>query len=478
MITPNLEALAALLITLGAVVTLAWKFRQARNSGPLALGAWLQSVILVSPWLVFFGLAAAGINLGLAVMLLLLLIATGLYVWLGRRARRLEPQPSPTEGLSVPVAPLSPVEAIPDADLQLMRGIFSPDTFFATETLAQPQGVIFKGNLRGAPEFTYTQLSERLQGVLGNQYRLFLIPDPEGKPTVAILPRRSDPQPTGRVPQLLALGLAGSTFFTCAETVGLFLGFDLVEEPARFSQVLPLTLAVLGVLGAYEGGRRWAAARHGLRLSPPFFLPSWQIGSFGALTRFETLLPDPRALFDVSFSGPLAAALASGGLVVAGLFLSRPDSPFQVPTEFFQGSILVGLLARLVLGPLHTTFTPIHPLVVMGWMGLVLTALNLMPAGQLDGGRVVLAVYGRKTASRTTVATLVVLALASLVNSVALYWGAVIIFLRRDLERPSLNELVEVNDTRALLGLAGLFLMFTILFPLAPGLALRLGIGA
>ena len=119
----------------------------------------------------------------------------------------------------------------------------------------------------------------------------------------------------------------------------------------------------------------------------------------------------------------------------------------------------------------------IHPLVVIGWLGLVITAINLMPAGQLDGGRIVQSIYGRKTAGRTTVATLIVLGIATLANPLALYWAIVILVLQRNLERPALNELVEPNDARAALGLLVLFLMAATLLPLTPGLAGRLGIG-
>ena len=100
-----------------------------------------------------------------------------------------------------------------------------------------------------------------------------------------------------------------------------------------------------------------------------------------------------------------------------------------------------------------------------------------MPAGQLDGGRIVQSIYGRKTAGRTTVATLLVLGIATLANPLALYWAIVILVLQRNLERPALNELVEPNDARAALGLLMLFLMAATLLPLTPGLAGRLGIG-
>jgi membrane-associated protease RseP (regulator of RpoE activity) len=154
---------------------------------------------------------------------------------------------------------------------------------------------------------------------------------------------------------------------------------------------------------------------------------------------------------------------------------------FSYPAQFFQGSILVGTLARVFLGAsLQTNLVDVHPLMIVGWLGLVVTALNLMPAGQLDGGRVVQAIYGRKTARRTTIATLVVLGIVALVNPanpIVLYWAIVILFLQRSLERPSLNEITEPNDTRAILALLALFLMVATLIPLTPALAVRLGIG-
>ncbi|MDB9457408.1 site-2 protease family protein, partial [Dolichospermum circinale CS-545/17] len=107
----------------------------------------------------------------------------------------------------------------------------------------------------------------------------------------------------------------------------------------------------------------------------------------------------------------------------------------------------------------------------------VITALNLMPAGQLDGGRIVQAIYGRKTAGRTTFVTIVLLAIVSLGNPLAMYWAILILFLQRDLERPSLNEITEPDDARAALCLLALFFMITTLLPLTPALAGRLGIG-
>jgi membrane-associated protease RseP (regulator of RpoE activity) len=165
-------------------------------------------------------------------------------------------------------------------------------------------------------------------------------------------------------------------------------------------------------------------------------------------------------------------------MLLTGLVLSHPGSLFQIPVGFFQSSILIGTLSKVVLGDtLAQPLVDVHPLTVIGWLGLVITAINLMPAGQLDGGRIVQAIYGRKVARRTTVATLILLGFASLANPLALYWAILILFLQRNLERPSLEELTEPDDARAALGLLALFLMVATLLPLTPSLAGRLGIG-
>jgi len=258
----------------------------------------------------------------------------------------------------------------------------------------------------------------------------------------------------------------------------MLLGFDLYQNPSRVTETLPIAVGIIAVLAAHEIGHWLLARRHQIRLSLPYFLPTLQIGSFGAITRFESILLNRNVLFDISLAGPAAGGILSLLMLISGLLLSHQGSLFQVPAEFFSGSILVGTLARVVLGSaLQQPLVDVHPLTIIGWLGLVITALNLMPAGQLDGGRIVMAIYGRKVAGRTTIATLILLALVSLGNPLAMYWAIVIVFLQRDLERPSLNEITEPDDARAALALLALFLALATLIPLSPGLAGRLGIG-
>ena len=492
------ETTAIVLVFLVASGILIWGFKRAQSYGKLGILAWLQSVVLMVPWLIFFGLFAVGIYINIVGILLLLVASAGTYILIGNRLRatgqdlvlreraaeRLkEESKTEAETLSEPESINLSNEVLPIAaeDLQTIQGIFSIDTFFATETISYQEGAIFKGNLRGEPETVHSRLAEKLAERLGDKYRLFLVESPEGKPVVIVLPSSNDPQPATLAQKNLALVLFVATIATTLEASGLLLGFDLFGDLGRYREAMPISLGLWSVLAAHELGHRFIAQRRQVRLSFPYFIPSWQLGAFGAITRFESIVPNRNVLFDVALAGPACGGFISLIILVMGLLLSHSGSTFQLPSEFFQGSILVGSLARVVLGSaLEGTLVDVHPLTVIGWLGLVITALNLLPAGQLDGGRIIQAIYGRKTARRTTVATLIGLGIVALVNPsnpIPLYWAIVILFLQRDLERPSLNELSEPDDARAAWGLLALFLMLATLIPLSPSLAGRLGIG-
>ncbi|MFQ4141200.1 site-2 protease family protein [Chlorogloeopsis sp. ULAP02] len=483
-------------IVLVAFGMLSWGLYRARPYGKLGILAWLQSVVLMAPWLLFFGLFATGVYINIVGILFLLVFSAGIYIYLGRQLRQLgqdellrqrateklaaaetiatqeAKQPTGTMQVQPEIVP------IPEEDLSVIKSIFGIDTFFATETIAYQEGAIFKGNLRGEAEVVYKRLTEILQERLSDKYRLFLVENTDGKPVVIVLPSRNDPRPMTLAQKVFAVILLVATIATSLEAAGILLNFDFVANPERFPEVLPIAAGIITILVAHEIGHWVFARRHQVRLSWPYFLPAVQIGSFGAITRFESQIPNRKVLFDIALAGPAAGGIVSLLMLIAGLLLSHSGSMFQLPNEFFQGSILVGSLARVVLGSaLQSQIVDVHPLVIVGWLGLVITALNLMPAGQLDGGRIVQAIYGRKTAGRTTFATLILLGLVALGNPLAMYWVIVILFLQRGLERPSLNEITEPDDARAALGLLALFLMIATLLPLTPGLAGRLGIG-
>lgn len=516
-----------IVVSLVALTIIIWGYNRAKPYGEIGILAWLQSLVLMTPWLIFFALLTFGIYVNLIGVIFLLVLSAGVYIYLGNLMRNKAKEQIKSnidnlfqsnlinksdsensenkEGNTLEnnsfsldkkeeekkdnsnFSPVKITQLVPDfnpikeEDLKEIKTIFGVDTFFAIDTIPYQEGVIFKGNLRGDAEYAHRHLTEKLTAKFGDKYRLFLVETPEEKPVVIVLPSTNDPKPLTLAQKNLALVLLLATIFTSMEAIAFLLGFDLVGNWERYGEVLPLTGGLWLILLAQEIAHRIMGEKRGVKVSLPFFLPSLQIGSFGAITRFESLIPNRSVLFDIAFAGPAASFLISLGMLLAGLTLSTSNSTFEIPTTFFRGSILVGGLAKMFFSSrLEANTIAVNPLTILGWLGLVITAINLLPAGQLDGGRIIQAIYGRKTCRRTTVGTLIILGIVSIfnpINSLPFYWAIIILFLQRDLERPSLNELTEPDDTRAGWGLLLIFLSLTTLIPITPSLATRFGIG-
>lgn len=306
-----------------AIGVLVWGYRRAKPFGKLGKLAWLQSVVLMAPWLLYFVLFSFGLSISLPAVLVLLLVSGGIYIYLGRQmreegqaellrqkaAQRLQDLANGADkttvlGDSTANTNLEETSPIPPEDLAIIKGIFSIDSFFATETIAYQEGAIFKGNLRTEAEDAFGKLSGKLKELMGEKYRLFLVEGSEDRPVVVILPSTNDPQPSTLAQKNLAVVLLVATIVTTLEASAALLGFDLVDNWQRVGETVPLAIAVGIILLAHELGHLWQAKKWGVRLSWPFLLPNWQIGSFGAITRFESLLPSRNALFDVAIAGP------------------------------------------------------------------------------------------------------------------------------------------------------------------------------
>jgi len=490
---------------------LGWGYFRSRKFGKLGLLSWLQFVALMSPWLVYFGLFVSGIFINFTTLLFLLLASTIAYVAISNKLRKVATEERSTieqklkqdlekmigdqsksaDGsapVNSPIAvamsqgktQLKLFKAVPAEDMKLMQGMFGIETYYVTETIPYQEGAIFKGNLRGEPDVVHERLTKTLHERLGDKYNLFLMEGQDRKPVIIVLPSRVSNIDNNTVPQKILIAvLIIANAYTAVNLGALVSGIPVVQQPQEYLAGLPFALGVAAILGIRELAMRLMAKKYQVTMSLPFLLPSSQLGSFGAFSRISSPLPHRMALFDIAIAPALASGFLSLLMLLAGLRLSAIGmGSIDIPTQIFQASVLAGTLAKLFLGEtLRSSFISIHPLVVLGWLGSVITALNLMPAGQLDGGRIVQSIYGRRTASWTTVLTLIFLVIATVINPLALYWGGIILILLRDLERPMLNELSELDEDREALGIVALFWMLITLLPLTSGVAARLGIG-
>ena len=160
----------------------------------------------------------------------------------------------------------------------------------------------------------------------------------------------------------------------------------------------PYAAALLGILLCHEMGHYLAARIHGIPVSLPYFIPvPFFFGTFGAVIRTRGRIRSRAALLDVGAAGPLAGMVVAIPCMIAGLALSEirplPTEPYQLEGQ----SLLYGLLKRLVVGPIPEGYDVfLHPLAWAAWIGFLVTMINLIPVGQLDGGHVAYALFGRR----------------------------------------------------------------------------------
>ena len=225
-------------------------------------------------------------------------------------------------------------------------------------------------------------------------------PPPEPQP-VAQPPRRGRWKPL--VHLLLFLGTLGTTM---AAGTGHYAGFAAdFANPDLSLALLPYgawySLTILAILGTHEFGHYFACRYYGIDASLPYFLPAPLplTGTVGAVIRIRQPIPTKRMLFDIGAAGPIAGFVVAVPALFLGLRLSRI---VPLPNDFvgmeLGEPLLFQLAAWMVWGEAPTGHSiNLHPMGLAAWLGLLITALNLFPIGQLDGGHIAYAALGRRS---------------------------------------------------------------------------------
>ena len=173
--------------------------------------------------------------------------------------------------------------------------------------------------------------------------------------------------------------------------------FDLAVRGLWYS------VPILLILGSHEFGHYFACRYYGVDASLPYFLPMPVLltGTLGAVIRIRQPLPGKRALFDIGIAGPIAGFVVAIPVLMLGMYLSNV---IPIPADFkgtvfeFGEPLLFKAAAWLRFGSVTDGYTVnMHPMVFAAWFGLLATALNLFPIGQLDGGHISYAVLGRRS---------------------------------------------------------------------------------
>ncbi len=191
------------------------------------------------------------------------------------------------------------------------------------------------------------------------------------------------------------------TLFTTLIAGALQEGVNPLETPGQIYKGFPFSLALMAILLAHELGHYGIARRHGMNVTLPYFIPAPPfigiIGTFGAFIKMRSPARDRRVLLDVGAAGPLVGVAFAIPLLILGLNLSEVRVIQAQEGMRLGSSILLHLASWVLFGPLpEGTDIIIHPVGFAGWIGLLVTSLNLIPVGQLDGGHIAYALLGEK----------------------------------------------------------------------------------
>ncbi len=238
---------------------------------------------------------------------------------------------------------------------------------------------------------------------------------------------------------------------------------DSWKHPASLLTGLPFSLTLLTILMAHEMGHYLACVYYGIDASLPYFLPAPSLtGTFGAFIRIHSPIYSKRVLFDIGIAGPIAGFVFLLPALSVGLALSKVVPGIAMTGSFHPGTpIVLGLLQHAIFPDVGANDLYLHPVVRAGWVGLLATAMNLLPIGQLDGGHIL---YALSPAKHKLVSKILILALMLLGAFFGYEWivlGLILFFLGR--KHPVIYDPEGIGPTRvrfAVLALAIFILSF------------------
>jgi membrane-associated protease RseP (regulator of RpoE activity) len=345
--------------------------------------------------------------------------------------------------------------------------------------------------LEGDSAERYDQLAELLAP--HNLIPLFKIEN--GLHAVYIAPKPADPKQDNVSTNLILFALTVFSVMLAGVQVEGPIPEDFVGQLLLMVKNIftgaPFALSLLGILLAHELGHYFMSRRHKTPATLPYFIPFpfSPLGTMGAAILMRGTPKNKRVLFDIGVAGPLSGLVVAIPVLLFGLSLSTLGTIEPNPNGFLEGNSLLYLLAKYVtfgqllpspvdpqgiLYWLQYFFTGrpvpfggldvfIHPVAFAGWAGILVTALNLLPAGTLDGGHVVYALFGEKAkkAFPFIIGLLVVL---------GIFWSgwwiwAVLLFWLGRVNAEPLDQITTLDPTRKLVALAMIFIFILVFMP-------------
>jgi membrane-associated protease RseP (regulator of RpoE activity) len=427
-----------------------------RPKNPLL--AFLFIVALLLPWLMFL-FRPGGISTGHVLFLFALLFCL-LLLWMMSATQR---------RLAVAVGPdLGPRMLNETEQPEIVRQVMD------VKIAIRENGVqLFRGPLRDSASASF----EKLNRALGKSFVPLVQEDEQLGAKIVLIPKgaEEDVAPKAVRPWLHWL-LFGLTVITTTWAGAGHQGVDLAQEPGRFTVGLLYSIGLLLILGVHELGHFFMARRHAMDVTPPYFIPvPFGLGTFGAFIQMRSPPANRKALFDVAVTGPLAGLVIAVPALLLGLRSSSitAGGDGTLSHGFLHGatvgsSILFTVLTKISLGDAaqYGALVQLSPLAFAGWLGLFITALNLLPVGQLDGGHITRAMFGSRVGRTISSVAMWSLFLLALFVWPGLMMWALIVFFIAGRGAPPLNDVTPLDAGRMVLGYIAMLILILILAPM------------
>ena len=292
-----------------------------------------------------------------------------------------------------------------------------------------------------------------------------------GRIAIVAIPQVFNPPPSDwRINLALFIATVLATLLT-----GSFYNAETPEQAFQIWNGWPFSLSIMLILGAHELGHYFAARHHKVAVTLPYFIPLPIIspsGTMGAVIRMKAPIKNKRALFDIGVAGPLAGLFFAVPILLYGLATSEVGPMSSI--GLLEGTSIFYYLAKfMIFGqflPSETSDVYLSQVAWAGWVGLLVTALNLMPVGQLDGGHIVYSLFGNvaKRLFTPVIASLIVLTVVTFFVDNTFTWGVWILllfFFGRTHAEP-LDDVTPLDPRRRWLGIAALIIFVLIFVPI------------
>jgi len=241
---------------------------------------------------------------------------------------------------------------------------------------------------------------------------------------------------------------------------------DMFNIGNLFNGTILFALPLMSILFVHEMGHYFISKKHGISTSLPFFipippiLPDFNIGTFGALISSREPMPNKKALFDVGIAGPLAGFLVALPVTIIGIATSEIVKIDPSSTQPILGSSILFMWISNLIHGIHQGFGLNLSLIAFaGWVGLLITSINLLPAGQLDGGHIFRAVFGEKQKYAGWIAVFI------MIFTGWWFFAILIVFMMGMMHPPPLNDATKLDTKRKTLFFVALTILILCFIP-------------